>query len=259
VKGHVKCFKDVLEKGVSYAVMDAGIRVVEVETITGTVDKCGELDEHFRYIKRRDRNERSRRYKIGQAYQNYTFLPPIDLYRYRGEFYVVDGNRRVATAIQMGIAYIDATVTEYVSRDDYIEIAGALYRRRFEIETGIRAITLTFENGFEVLLREVGKYTADEDTSTRGRSWYSIVYLPRCKKIEKSSLPAHYGSLRTGDIYVLIDEFYRNFMGGIPEDTDYDTIISGFVFAHGLRRRRKFRSPVHRLLTHFLLNRTKST
>jgi hypothetical protein len=138
-------------------------------------------------------------------------------------------------------------------------MAGALYRRRFEIEAGIRTITLNFENGFEVLLKEVEGYRLDEDSSTRGRSWYSKVYLPRCNKIEKSPLPVHYGSLQTGDIYVLIGEFYRNFMGGIPGDTDYDTIISGFVFAHGLRHRRKFRSSVYRLLTHVFLNRTKST
>ncbi len=259
MKGLAKCFEDVLEKGVSYTVMDAGLRVVEVKAVTGTVDKCGELDEHFRYIKRHDRHERSRRHGMGEAFQKYTFFPPIDLYLYRGEYYVVDGNRRVATAIQMGIAYIDATVTEYVSRDNYIEMAGALYRRRFEIEAGIRNIILAFENGFEVLLREVEGYTTDQDPSTRGRNWYSQVYLPRCKKIEKSILPAHYKNLRTGDIYVLMGEFYRNFMGGIPEDTDYDTIISGFIFAHGLRHRRNLRSPVYRLLTHVFLNRMKST
>jgi 3',5'-cyclic AMP phosphodiesterase CpdA len=108
--------------------MDAGLRVVEVKAITGTGDTCGELDEHFRYMKRRDRHERNRWYKIGQAFQNYTFLPPIDLYLYGGEYYAVDGNRRVAAVIQIGIAYIDATVTEYVSRDNYIEMAGALHR-----------------------------------------------------------------------------------------------------------------------------------
>jgi hypothetical protein len=38
--------------------MDAGLRVVEVEKIIGTVDKFGELDRRFRPLRRRDRGER---------------------------------------------------------------------------------------------------------------------------------------------------------------------------------------------------------
>ena len=85
MKRQVKCFGEVLDKGVSYAVMDAGLRVVEVRAITGTVDKCGELDDHFQYMRRRDRNEYSRRHSIFEALRKDTLFPPVSLYLYRGE------------------------------------------------------------------------------------------------------------------------------------------------------------------------------
>ena len=257
MRGKVKCFKEELKKGVSFTVMDAGLRVVEVKAITGTVDKCGELDDHFQYTRRRDRQEESRRHRIAEALKKNVFFPPVDLNLYRGEYYVVDGNRRVSAAIQMCIAYIDANVTEYINRKNFIDMAGTLYRRRFEQETGIRAIVLSFENGFEFLRREAEGYRETGGPSVHGKSWYSQLFLPRCMKIEKSMLPAHYRNLRTGDIYVLIGEFYRNFMGGIPEHTDYDTIISGFLFAHGLPLRRRFRGQVYRLLTHVFMHRMR--
>jgi hypothetical protein len=257
VKRRVKCFEDELIRGESYAIMDAGLRVVEVKRITGTVDKCGELDEQFHYVKRHDRHERNRRYHVKQAFQRNIFFPPVDLYFYRGEYYVVDGNRRVAAAREMGIDYIDAKVTEYISRKNYIEVAGAMYRRKFESLTGIRNIALTHENGFEILLREVEDHVEGDDVAVRGRNWYSQEFLPRCKKIEKSVLPHHYGDIQVGDIYVLIGEFYRNFMGGIPEGADYGTVISGFVFAHGLRRRRIFRGPFFKVISMLILRRVK--
>ncbi len=255
MKGRVKCFKDELNREDSYAIMDAGLRVVEVRRITGTVDKCGELDMQFQYVRRHDRNERSRRDQVRAAFQRNIFFPPVDLYLYRGEYYVVDGNRRVAAAREMGIDYIDAAVTEYISRKNYIEVAGAMYRRKFESLTGIRNITLTHESGFETLLREVEDHVAGGDVSVRGRNWYSQDFLPRCKKIEKSVLPQHYGDIQVGDIYVLISEFYRSFMGGIPEGADYDTILSGFIFAHGLRGRRILRSPLFKMISMLIIKK----
>ena len=257
MKKQIKCFEEEIEKGVSYTVMDAGLRVVEIKSITGTVDKCGELDEYFRYKKRRDRNETSRRYGIIQAFQKNTILPPVDLNLYRGEYYVVDGNRRVSAAIEMGMSYIDANVTEYINSDNALDMSGAFHRRRFEQKTGIRNLILSYEYGYEFLRREAEDYGGDEGTPAGSASWYSQVFLPRCKMIEKSVLPVQYRNLRTGDIYVLIGEFYRNFLGGIPAHVNYKTIISGYLFAHGLHPRRRLRSYIYRLFARLLLGNLK--
>jgi hypothetical protein len=250
MRRQVKCFEEVLDKDISYTVMDAGLRVVELEAIVGTVGKCNELDNRFRYAKRRDRNEYNRRYRMMEAFKKYTFFPPIDLYRHRGEYYVVDGNRRVSTALEMGVVYIDAHVTEYINPQDFMVTAGALHRRRFEQATGIWNIVLTHEQGFEYLLKEVETYTKGVFTASDHGSWYTHVFLPRCNIIKKSILPTRYAEVRTGDIYVLIGEFYQKYMDGLPAQIDYNTIISGFLFAHGLPPRRGFNSRVYRLLSH---------
>ena len=255
MKERVKCFEDVIDRKKSYALLDGGLRVVEVKRIVGTVDKCDELDGNFHNLRRRDRQEINRRNSMADALRRYEFLPPIELYLLRGEYYVVDGNRRVAAAKDMKIDFIDAHVTEYVSRENFVDMSGSLSRRRFETQTGIKSITLTHENGYEALLEEVMQYPADGGVIKKGRKWYSEIFLRACKRIERTSLPGHYREIQTGDIYVLINRFYRNYLGGVPHYTDYDTIISGFMFAHGIRQRRPLRFPLLNLLSALFLRR----
>jgi hypothetical protein len=259
MKDRVKCFEQEIEGETSYAMLEGGIRVVEIRYIVGTVDKCDELDRNFNYIHRKDRHERSRRNRMAQALHRDVFLPPVDLYFFRGEYYVFDGNRRVAAAKEMKIEYIDAHVTEFISRDSVMEMSGALSRRRFEAETNIRTITLTHGNGYDVLLEEAKQYPVNDGTTPRARRWYSERFLPACRRIEATSLPKHYRDLQSGDIYVLINGFYNSYLGGVPSYTHYDTIISGFMFAHGIRQRRFLRFPLFRLVTVWFLRRRLRT
>jgi hypothetical protein len=253
MRTRIRCFEQEIEGVTSYTLMEVGLRVVEIRRIVGTVDKCDELDENFHYLHRKDRHERSRRHSMEEAMRNYLFLPPVDLYLYRGEYYVLDGNRRVAMARDMKIEFIDAMVTEYVSRDSVIEMAGVMARRRFETETNIKTITLTHENGYQVLLEEVKRFPGNGETDAQARRWYSERFLPACRRIEASSLPRRYRELQSGDIYVLINGFYGNYMGGVPPYAHYDTIISGFMFAHGIRQRRLLRFPPFKLMTPLML------
>lgn len=45
-------------------------------------------------------------------------LPPVDLYKIKDKYYVVDGNHRVAAAKEIGQIYIDAYVTEFLPTGD---------------------------------------------------------------------------------------------------------------------------------------------
>ena len=258
MKARVRCFEEETEGVTSYTLMEVGLRVVEARRIVGTVGKCDELDANFHYLHRKDRHERSRRSSMEEAFRKNLFLPPVDLYLYRGEYYVLDGNRRVAMARDMKIEYLDARVTEYVSRDSVMEMAGVMARRRFESETGIRTITLRYENGYEALLEEVKHYPGGGETAALARRWYAECFLPACRRIEASSLPRRYRELQSGDLYVLINGFYRSYMGGVPPYTLYDTIISGFMFAHGIRQHRPLRFPPFKLVTALMLRRRMS-
>lgn len=251
---YIKCFDEVFDKTKPYTIMDGGARVIQVKKIVGTVGKCGELDKNFRYIKRSDISERRRWYRLKEAAEKYHFFPSIEVYKYEGQYYVVDGNRRTAAAKALGMEFIDAHIKEYVHKSDKQRLKGALSRRRFESETGLRNLDLTHENGYGILLDEVISYPYGENMPEKVRKWYSERHLPACSKIEKSTLPARYSGHVTGDIYIMVTEFYRDFMGGVPNNTGFETLISGFKFVHKIPERRFFRLLPFRVF-HFLFFR----
>ena len=84
------------------------------------------------------------------------------------------------------------------------------------------------------------------------RNWYSGVYMPRIGVIAESELMRRYAHLSEGDLYLMVSRFYRELMGGIPQDVGFDVVISTFLFARRLRSRRVFRcfplQQVYRLL-----------
>lgn len=242
---YVKCFEEELDKEESYNIFDAGLRVIEVKKIVGTVDKCGELDEKFRYVKRMDNVERSRWTRLRQAAGDYHTFPAIDVYIYRGFYYVVDGNRRVAAAKALSMEFIDANVKEYISQSDKSELSGMFFRRRFENDTGLKNIHLTHEIGYRELLEEASAFRG-ESIIEKAKNWYSEFYLPACNSIGKSTLLSEYPDLSEGDIFVVITEFYKEYMGGFPANTGFQTLISGFMFARKIPERRLYRTfPFH--------------
>ena len=260
MKKLAECFENVLDKKTPYTVLDAGIRVVEVSKIVGTMDKCGELDRSFRYIKRNDRVEKSRWSRIKDAAKRYEFFPPVDVNLYKGKYYVVDGNRRVAAAKALEMEFIDANVKEFIPGSEKELLSGALYRRRFESETGLKNIRLTSEIGYRLLLEEIELYSGASNTH-RAKQWYSSCYLPFCAQIGRSEMQSFYPGLSEGDLFVLVVRFYRDFVDmrcskthlSGAQDFSFGTLISGFMFAHRIPERRMFRSVPFRLLNRLVL------
>jgi hypothetical protein len=233
--------------------VDAGPRVIEVARVTGTVDKCGELDRRFRLLgRRRDRREQSRRRRLMQLDLAFTDLPPIAVYLLSGEFYVIDGNRRVAAALSQGQTYMDAHVTECIPLADRAAMEGASSRRRFEQETGLRNVRLAYEIGYPTLMEEVASFH-DGDMSAlspreRARRWHSGFFLPACALVEASSLQRRFPGATPGDLVVMVSRFYRDLMGGYPLGASYETLLSGFCFANRVPVWRPFRAAPFRLL-----------
>jgi hypothetical protein len=260
VKRLAECFQDVFDKKTPYTVMDAGLRVVEVSRIVGTVDKCGELDQSFRYIKRKDRVENSRWHRIRDAAKKYEILPPIEVNLYKGKYYVVDGNRRVAAAKALEMEFIDANVKEFIPGSEKEMLSGALFRRRFESETGLKNIRLTSEIGYRLLLEEI-ESSSGTSKAKKAKQWYSSCYLPFCAQIGRSEIQSYYPGYSEGDIFVLVARFYRDFIDmrcskthlSGAHDLSFRTLISGFMFAHRIPERRVFRSVPFRLLNRLVL------
>ncbi len=271
----VKCFAQAAARVGPYRTLDAGPRVIEVARITGTVDKCGELDGRFRLLgRRRDRREAHRRRALDRLDLAVIDLPPIAVYLLGGEYYVIDGNRRVAAALKQKLEYMDAQVTECIPLDDRAALEGAASRRLFERETGLRNVRLAFESGYATLLEEIADFAlagafgaegsaegsaagraaaaADLPQRERARSWHSGTFRPACALLAASPLSRRFPGAEAGDLYVMVARFYRDLMGGYPAGASYPTLLSGFLFARRLPDRRPLRAAPFRLLLRLL-------
>jgi hypothetical protein len=258
MKRLVQCFEEVFDTHKPYIVMEAGLRVVSVDRVVGTVGKCGELDVSFRYIHRKDRAEKARREKILNAIEGYYIIPPIDVYLHKGSYYVADGNRRISACKMLGVEYIDAYVKEYIYSDDKELINGSLSHRKFEQETGLKHVELVNEAGYQVLLKDIFFYSKELASREKAKEWYSSVFLPACTQIKASELVHRYPGHNPEDIFVIIARFYHEFMGGLPQNASFDTVISAFEFAHRIPQRRPLRTAPFRFIHRIVFNKARN-
>jgi hypothetical protein len=98
---------------------ELGLRFIPVEEIRGTaVAGHAQRGSDFLPLRQyRGENWQMRFRRISNANRMLRPLPPIDLIKYDGEYWVVDGHNRVAAALQDNAAGLDAMVTELVPLD----------------------------------------------------------------------------------------------------------------------------------------------
>ncbi len=93
----------------------AGLHVVPLDAIVGSVDRSRDYDRRFRPTSGRSRG---RWEQIAAAARRGESFPPVDLLRVGELYFVRDGHHRVSVARALGRADIDAYVTEVVTRVD---------------------------------------------------------------------------------------------------------------------------------------------
>lgn len=91
----------------------AGVEVVALDAIVGTVDRDRDFDRSFRPTSGR---VRSRWENIAAAMRRGESLPPVDLVRIGEIYFVRDGHNRVSVARALGRRDIEAYVTEVTTR-----------------------------------------------------------------------------------------------------------------------------------------------
>lgn len=95
---------------------EIGLRSIDVEDIVGTA-VAGPAQRGSDFLPLppfRSRNWSARWQRILNAIDNLAILPPVDLVRYAGKYWVLDGHNRVAAAHYVGQVEVDANVTELV-------------------------------------------------------------------------------------------------------------------------------------------------
>jgi hypothetical protein len=87
-----------------------GLRTVSLDTIVGTAEeaKIRSFDHRFRPAA----TSRHRWERLWMAGRRGASLPPISVFRLGEEHFVIDGHHRLSVAQSLGMAAIDAEVTE---------------------------------------------------------------------------------------------------------------------------------------------------
>ncbi len=181
-----------------------GLRSIPVDHIVGTVSRDGDFDRAFRP---RRRDVRKRRDAVEAAFPTGHF-PAIVVRKLGDAYFVVDGHHRVAVARDLGMAFVDADVTELVARwrlspsVDEVELVHAEQERLFARESGLARsrpavrLRVTLPIGYRELLESVQLHGYELMRST-GRAvdpaavaadWYDAVYVPSVHRILRDGL-----------------------------------------------------------------------
>jgi hypothetical protein len=110
---HILPFDDVVAALGRVQERDAGIEVVALDDIVGTVDRSKGFDRNFRPTSPQVRRRWER---IAEAMRRGEPMPPVDLYRVGDVYFVRDGHHRVSVARTLGHDSIEARVKEVVTR-----------------------------------------------------------------------------------------------------------------------------------------------
>jgi hypothetical protein len=181
-----------------------GLRMIRLDSIVGSVDRTRDFDRCFRPKSGRVRQRWER---LAAAQRRGEAIPPIQAYRVGELHFVIDGHHRVSVAHALGLATIDAYVTEVRTR---LSATGIRHRgdlilkkdRRLFLERvplpreACDAISLTdpweyTELGETVeawgfrLMQHEGRLLNRADVARR---WYAEEYLPVVRMIRDADL-----------------------------------------------------------------------
>jgi len=189
---------------------DLGFKPVPVQKIVGSVGKYQEFDSRFRL---KDDHEPFKLKRIKEAMQTGKTLQPVELYKIKDEYYVLDGNHRVAAAKELGWKDIDAHITEYLPSRKTLE--NILYREKadFEKKTGLSdLISLTEVGQFHHLLEQITQHQhsleevtgATVSLENAAEDWYKTIYHPLVSIIKRSGLVKSFQRRTLADLYTYI-------------------------------------------------------
>lgn len=200
-----------------------GARVIDLDSIVGSVDKTRDFDRRFRPTTGRVRERWER---MAMAQRRGESFPPIDVYRVGDLHFVKDGHHRVSIALAMEQRTIEGYVTEVKTRlsAEGIRRRGDLilkdYRRIF-----LERVPLTGEARSAISVSDPWTYAElgeaveawgfrllqDEcqfhDRHEVARRWYDEEYVPVVQMLRQADL---IGNRTEADAYLkVIGERYR--------------------------------------------------
>jgi DNA-binding Lrp family transcriptional regulator len=193
-KSGVKSFRDQQQKEAAFDHRDRGIRTVPLNRIVGSVGRYKDFDSRFR-LKQTIPSDRLE--WIRTAMREGRTLGPVKLFEIKDEFYVLDGNHRIAAAKELGHDEILAHIEEFIPSKNTLQ--NILYRERAEFADRTRLpaeINLTEINQYANLLEQISEhqqYLKEEEGhevsfENAALDWFKTIYRPLCMIIKRSRL-----------------------------------------------------------------------
>ena len=206
----VKSFKEQQKKEAAFDSRDRGIRTVPLNRVVGSVCRYQDFDNQFRFKQNRP-SERLQWAK--ESMQLGRQLKPVELSQIKDEYYVLDGNHRIAAAKEFGHDEILAHVVEFIPSND--TLVNILYRERAEFADRTKLPV-------EINLTEVGQYVHLTDQVAEHQEylqhekgdmipfekaamdWYKTIYRPLCTIIKRGKLVDAFSGRTEADLYSYI-------------------------------------------------------
>jgi DNA-binding Lrp family transcriptional regulator/uncharacterized ParB-like nuclease family protein len=205
-----KSFRENQESEGAFDHIDRGIYRVPLDQIVGSVGRYHDFDSQF---KLKSHVPPDRLISVKRAMRQGRALPPVKLYKIKDEFYVLDGNHRIAAAKQFGHADIRAKIVEFIPSRNTLQ--NIIYREKSEFmsRTGLdHSIDLTEVGQFPYLMEQIEKHklfleTAENPDVTvmqAAEDWYRTIYLPLTGIINKGRLLASFQGRTLDDLYAYV-------------------------------------------------------
>ncbi len=209
-KDHVSSFNEQQEKEEDVQFIEHGVKTVPLGKIIGSVGKYYDFDSQFRPKK----HVSERRFKdIKKAMREGTSLPPVKLYQIRNDYYVLDGNHRVAAAKELGRDDIQGKVIELLSSKNTMENLLYIEKKNFYEKTGLpEKVDLTEVGKYNFIDKQIKKHgnhlrniSGKEITFLKAADdWYNTIYIPLTTIISNGKLHRYFPNRTVGDLYTYI-------------------------------------------------------
>jgi len=205
-----KCFRENQECEGAFDHIDRGICSVPLEQIVGSVGRYHDFDSQFKI---KDHVPPDRLISVKQAMREGKSLPPVKLYKIKDEYYVLDGNHRIAAAKEFGRRDIMAKIVEFIPSSNTLE--NIIYREKSEFmeQTGLTyPIDISEVGQFPYLLEQVdahraflaGREKPGATLKEAAEDWYHTIYQPMTGIIQKGGLLASFPGRTLDDLYAYI-------------------------------------------------------
>jgi len=209
-KDPIKNFQEKQKTEEAFSQRDLGTKEVPLGKIVGSVGRYNDFNRQFRL---KEDHEPYRLKRIKDAMNMGKMLPPVELYKIKDEYFILDGNHRVSAAKEFGYATIEAHIIEFLPSADTLE--NILYQEKndFVARTGLPdSINLTAVGQYAYLLEQISEhqYFMEEQShepvalQQAAQDWYKTIYRPLIHIIKRNQLVKTFPKRTLTDLYAYI-------------------------------------------------------